>query len=191
MPPAMQDPTDDDAFEENGFPLAYLITFRTFGTWLHGDERRSVGRNGRNIFGTPRIQPNREFNTAMKEQTKDPEFILTTPMRNVVELAIKELCQRRDYGLFAVNVRTNHVHAVVSAHAKPERIADALKANATKTLRDAALVSSETKVWSRGRSRRYLWKPRHVRGAIDYTLYCQGDEPFDPDAWPKKSPEND
>lgn len=32
-------------------PLAYLITFRTYGTWLHGDERGSVDKN-HNKFGT-------------------------------------------------------------------------------------------------------------------------------------------
>ena len=26
-------------WDDNEFPLAYLITFRTYGTWLHGDER--------------------------------------------------------------------------------------------------------------------------------------------------------
>jgi hypothetical protein len=25
-------------------PLAFLITFRSYGTWLHGDERGSVNR---------------------------------------------------------------------------------------------------------------------------------------------------
>jgi hypothetical protein len=26
-----------EIYEENEFPIAYLLTFRTFGTWLHGD----------------------------------------------------------------------------------------------------------------------------------------------------------
>ena len=26
-------------FDDNEFPLAYFISFRTYGTWLHGDER--------------------------------------------------------------------------------------------------------------------------------------------------------
>ena len=168
-----------EAYEENEFPLAYLLTFRTFGTWLHGDERQSVGRDGRNHYGKPRIQPKPEFESVMKDEAKQPPFILTKPMRRIVELSIKELCNRRGYGLSAVNVRSNHAHAVVSARAKPERIADALKANATKRLREELLISSDTKVWSRGRSRRYLWKPRHVSGAIDYVLYCQSDTPFD------------
>jgi hypothetical protein len=37
-----------EIYEENTFPLAYLITLRTFGTWLHGDERGSVSRK-RNV----------------------------------------------------------------------------------------------------------------------------------------------
>jgi hypothetical protein len=31
-------------FDDNEFPLAYFISFRTYGTWLHGDERGSVNR---------------------------------------------------------------------------------------------------------------------------------------------------
>jgi REP element-mobilizing transposase RayT len=80
--------------------------------------------------------------------------------------------------LQAINVRTNHAHAVVSAQLKPERIADAFKAFATKKLREENLVASELKIWSRGRSRRYLWKPRQVASAIDYVLYSQVDLPF-------------
>lgn len=96
-------------------------------------------------------------------------------MRIVVDNSIRELCERRGYGLKASHVRTNHAHVVLSAAQKPERIVDALKANATKALRENGLINTETKVWSRGRSRRYLWKPRHVMAAIEYTLHGQGD----------------
>src|SRR5256886_8163861 len=34
-------------FDDNEFPLVYLITFRCYGTWLHGDERGSYRRNSR------------------------------------------------------------------------------------------------------------------------------------------------
>ncbi|HEX9659180.1 MAG TPA: hypothetical protein VGA18_02730, partial [Rhodothermales bacterium] len=36
-------------------PLAYLITFTTYGTWLHGDERGSVDP-GHSIPGTPPLE---------------------------------------------------------------------------------------------------------------------------------------
>jgi hypothetical protein len=35
------------------------------------------------------------------------------------------------------------------------------------------------KTWSRGGSRRYLWKERHVSLAIEYVLYGQRDIPFE------------
>ena len=171
----MTDEYGFEVFEENEFPLAFLLTFRTFGTWLHGDERKSVKRGGWNIYGTPRIEPNERLEKWMAEEMKHEPFILTADMRRVVDMAVRELCVRRGFGLSAVNVRTNHVHAVISAARKPERIIDALKAEGTKMLREAGLVGPGTRVWSRGRSRRYLWKPRHDDAAIEYTIYGQGD----------------
>jgi REP element-mobilizing transposase RayT len=170
-----------EIYEENQFPLAYLITIRTFGTWLHGDERNSVDRHGKNIYGTVDIAPNQNLKEIMQSELKQPAIILNELQRRIVENAITELCEQRKYYLQAINVRTNHAHAVVSAQMKPERIADAFKAFATKKLREENLVNKELKIWSRGRSRRYLWKPRHVELAIDYVLYGQGDIPFEID----------
>jgi hypothetical protein len=54
-----------EIYEENPFPLAYLITLRTFGTWLHGDERGSVGRK-RNVYGRREIAPNHGLEETMQ-----------------------------------------------------------------------------------------------------------------------------
>ena len=108
-------------------------------------------------------------------------MVLDPIQREEVDAAIRELCSERKYDLKALNVRTNHAHSVVSAQMKPERIADAMKARATKRLREKGLVDPARKIWSRGRSRRRLWKPRHVEAAIRYTLYEQDKRSFD--AW--------
>jgi hypothetical protein len=50
------------------------------------------------------------------------------------------------------------------------------KANATRELREAGLVETGQQVWSRGGSTKYLWKPRSVERAVEYTLYGQGDD---------------
>jgi REP element-mobilizing transposase RayT len=163
-------------WDDNEAPLAYLITFRTFGTWLHGDERYSVDRHGKNIYGAPAIAPNENLATMMSENMQVAEFKLDGKQRVVVESAIRSVCKLRGYGLPALNVRTNHAHSVVSAMRKPESIMNAFKANATRELRAAGLVSSVQIVWSRGGSTRYLWKPSHVEGAIDYVLNGQGDD---------------
>ncbi len=38
-------PYDDygfEKYEENKLPLAYLLTFSTYGTWLHGDTQALI-----------------------------------------------------------------------------------------------------------------------------------------------------
>ena len=52
---------NDYDFDDNEFPLAYLITIRCYGTWLHGDERRAVDRHGFNAYGAPRRAPNEKL----------------------------------------------------------------------------------------------------------------------------------
>jgi REP element-mobilizing transposase RayT len=161
-------------WDDSEFPLSYLITIRTFGTWLHGDERGSMDRHGKNIYGAPRIAENPKLHAQMSRERATPEFLLDTAQRACVDKAVRSMCRTRGYGLFAINVRTNHVHTVISAAAKPEGIINALKANATRELRENRLVDLNTSVWSRGGSRRYLWKQHHVDAAIDYVLFGQG-----------------
>lgn len=164
--------------DTNIFPLAYLITFRTYGTWLHGDERGSMDRKN-NVFGTPRLDPHPNRKYAEELQLKHPPIILNIEQRAAVENAVREVCHYREYALMALNARTNHVHAVVSAGCPPEPILDAFKAYATRRLRRRGLISRTTKPWVRHGSTRYLWKERHVAKAIDYVLYGQGDDPPD------------
>src|SRR5687768_3524334 len=160
-----------ERYEENEFPLAYLLTFRTFGTWLHGDVRWSVGKSARSKRESRLIDPNVPLQEAMAEEMNQAPVILDKQQRDAVERAIREVCENRGYSPHAINARTNHVHSVISAQVKPEGIINTFKAYSTRKLREENLFSAELRVWARGRSRRYLWKPRHVRGAIDYVLY--------------------
>src|SRR5688572_14611586 len=131
--------TSNFDWDDNEFPLAYLITIRTFGTWLHGDPRGSVDRHGKNIYGTPRMPPNAELLRLMREEMEGPPFILNTAQRLAVDREIKDVCMRRAYVLRALNVRTNHLHSVVGAQLKPGRIINAFKSNATRALREQGL----------------------------------------------------
>jgi|SRR5882672_2482558 len=92
-----------------------------------------------------------------------------------VELAIRETCKIREWSLWAFNVRTNHVHAVISASVRPDRIVSALKTNATRMMREAGQWQSERSPWSRYGSKRYLWTERELSNAIAYVMYDQGE----------------
>ncbi|MFN2501097.1 MAG: transposase [Pyrinomonadaceae bacterium] len=168
-----------EVYEENIFPIAYLLTFRTYGTWLHGDDRSSVRRNGNNRFGGPKVTASIPLMDEMQIIQEHGHMVFDSHQRKCVDAAIKEVCEFREYMLRAINVRTNHAHVVVSAAVKPEKIVNDFKAYSTRRLRAECLSDPEQKVWSRGASTRYLWKPRHVEGAVDYVKYCQEDIPFE------------
>ena len=116
-------------------PLAFLITFRTYGTWLHGDERTSVDRHN-NGFGSPRIPTRVAWHDHNQKLLKYPPVELDLSRRNATEAAIKEVCDHRSWRLQAINVRTNHAHVVVSTgDCRPEKPLNAFKAYSTKKMR--------------------------------------------------------
>src|SRR5436190_2551448 len=96
-------------FDDNDFPLAYLITFRCYGTWLNGDGRGSMNRE-QNVYGTPRIPQRPRLEKTESKQLRNPPIKLDATERELVENAIRTVCLHRKYLLRAVNVRSNHVH---------------------------------------------------------------------------------
>ncbi len=175
----MQDHNGFDSFDHNTYPLAYLLTFRTFGTWLHGDPRGSHGRFRDPTTSSKYIEPHRGLENAMRDELKQPPFKLNIHQRSAVRDAIKEVINFRQYILLAENVRSNHAHVVIRADVDPDKILIELKSYATRQLRQRGLVKAEIRIWSRGGSSRYLWKPPHIEAAVDYVLYCQEDIPFE------------
>ena len=99
-------------WNDTEIPLAYLITFRCYGTWLHGDSRGSVDRRN-NQYGTPRIPEHKNWNAAGIANLKHPPVNLDAAMRASVEKAIRDTCGIRGWNLYATSVRTNHAHSVV------------------------------------------------------------------------------
>ena len=164
---------------ETNFPLAYLITIRTYGTWLHGDERNSVDRHNFNAYGSPRVLQSENLKNLMKLEMKQTPFYLDKDERICVLESIKEVCEFRGYKLLAINIRTNHLHAVVSAQIQPEKITNDFKSYATRNLRSKGFIDKDRIVWARGKSSKYLWRQRHVEIAVDYVLFGQGDEILD------------
>lgn len=158
-----------------GEPLGYLITFRTYGTWLHGDDRGSVDRH-HNVYGTPLCGPNAALMLAERTRLRHAAVLLDKTHRANVGDAIRRLCTQRDWALSALNVRTNHVHAVIAPPDTPERVLHALKSFATRHLRERALVSRDLRLWARHGGTRYLWTPKDVQEACRYVAESQGDD---------------
>jgi len=159
--------------------LAFLITFRCYGTWLHGDERGAVDRREYHTYGRPGMPPNRKLLNHEKTALKHSAILLNHAQREIVEVAIREVCMHRHYYLHAINVRTNHVHSVVTAPRRPEHVMESFKAYATRKLREADLLGRDVKPWARHGSTPYLWTEEQIQRAIDYVINGQGEEPFE------------
>lgn len=157
-------------------PLAYLITFRCYGTWLHGDERGSVNRF-RNKYKTSYLPAEKIWIEMNTRRLKGKIVTLAAQQRNYVEKAVRETCDIRGWHPQAINVRTNHIHTVVSiGDKKPEIALNAFKANATRKMREGGCWKSDKSPWVDKGSKRRLWNERSVALAIDYVINGQGDE---------------
>lgn len=161
-------------FQDRSSPVGYLVTFRCYGTWLHGDERGSFDRYHR-VYGTRGLPASALRQQHDRELLKQPPVKFGFRQRQIVASAIRETCSIRKWQLWTVNVRTNHVHVVVSATKKPEAVVSALKANATRAMKEAGIWTSELSPWSSGGSRKYLWDDKELTDAIAYVECDQGD----------------
>src|SRR4051812_14157800 len=76
---------------EKRIPLAYLITFRCYATWLHGDQRGSTDRHN-NCYGAPFILPIEQWQKHNQRSLKHTPVELDAAQRTAIEEAIRETC---------------------------------------------------------------------------------------------------
>jgi REP element-mobilizing transposase RayT len=153
-------------------PRAFLLTWTTRGSWIHGDERGS--------WQAIRGQPRADFIARSQQPPVQRGLVLPPPARATAEVAMRRVCDHRSWLLHAMQVRSNHVHVVVSApDTPPEAIMRQLKSWATRAVRESGLVGAEDPVWTRHGSTRYLWKEDAVRRAVLYVRDWQDGERFE------------
>ncbi|MBI2822789.1 MAG: hypothetical protein HYX74_11260 [Acidobacteria bacterium] len=153
--------------------MAYLITFSCYGTRLHGHPLGSVDRT-HNIPGSPYLQPCKKRVEAISKRLLEPRRLLTAAERPVVLEALQEVCLFRRWIALAVQVRSNHAHAVVHGYAKPEKMMNDFKSYATRALTWQS-QPGRRRNWAEHGSTRYLWEPDDVEAALRYVLYMQGE----------------
>ncbi len=147
-------------------PHAYLLTWTTFGTWLHGYPRGSADRE-HNRYGTRHLPPD-PGRRAFERGEFTSAFRLCDEGREIVTATLEAHAAHRAWVLHARTVRSNHVHLVVSCNRPPEVPLREFKAWATRKLREKGLVGSNQKVWTRHGSTRYLFDESAFHGAVAY-----------------------
>jgi len=161
-----------------GEPTGFLLTWTCYGTWLWGDERGSVDEN-HNAWATPLLHTDAKRVAGLRRRMKHQPYHLSEAARQVVKDAIEDHCRRRSWDLLALNVRSNHVHAVVRfAGISPEAMIGDWKSWSTRGLRECGLARRTEPVWTKHGSTRYLWKERDLEPAIRYVLEGQDADRF-------------
>lgn len=167
-------------------PLAYLLTWTTYGSWLPGDARGWVEKPGQ--FRVP----DKEREEAARKRMTEPAVTLDIDQRRIVEDTIAAHGRIRGWRLHAVSARTEHVHVVVTAHGrKPDEVMDQFKAWCTRKLGEHQrtqthkpeapakdLQSAGKRIrqnwWTQGGSKRYLNDSDSLAAAILYVREAQG-----------------
>lgn len=155
-------------------PLAYFITFTTYGTWLHGRAPGSVDRE-HNVPGTPFLPPDDETERKIRSTMRQPPYVLDEGRRRVVLRTIREVAAHRRWVLWAVHVRSNHVHIVITAECKPEKVMADLKAWCSRRLRESFQESADRDRWTQHGSTRYLNDETAVDAKVKYVIEEQGE----------------
>jgi REP element-mobilizing transposase RayT len=121
--------------------LRYFITFTCYGARLHGDESGSVDRR-QNLVGSRLLAPDAKRVMAERRAMLQYPYVLDEADRAVVLVAIRKHCAHRGWNLLAAHIGSNHVHTIVRTHvhtivdaeARPERIRNEFQSYASREL---------------------------------------------------------
>ena len=147
-------------------PLAYHITWTTYGTWLPGDSRGWI-KSGESGIKEPDESLRREARSLM---TQEPVFLDET-QRAIVDRTIREVIAFRMWTLHALNVRTNHIHIVLTAARDPETVMEQLKAWCSRRLNEH--VGRKQKWWTEHGSTKWINDDTYFANAVRYVTEGQ------------------
>ena len=147
-------------------PKAYFLTWTTYGTWLPGDSRGWVDRH--RTHGEVVDPPDPDLERAARSKMTEAPVTLDVHERKLVLEAIHDTSSRREWCLHALDVRSNHVHVVISTNnRRPGEVMGILKSYATRALRRAR-PQRKGRWWTRGGSKRLLFDQAAVSRAVVY-----------------------
>ena len=163
--------------------MNYFLTFRTYGTWLHGDERGSVDSH-HNQYGAPLLATSATREKDAKRIMKFPALLLDEMQQIKAEQTISEVAKFRNWHLHAAVVKSNHIHIVISVpeDVPPERAMNDFKTRITYRLREANLIEPSRKIWERHGSTKHLFTETELSAACDYVLNRQNETKREPRA---------
>jgi REP element-mobilizing transposase RayT len=115
-----------------------------------------------------------------KARMSEDACILSADQRAIVERQIAETCRHRGWTLHAVNCRSNHAHAVITARdTDPEKIRADVKAWCTRRLKELTDPTRD-QWWAERGSIRWVFTDDSLYTVIEYVTEAQDRKHLDP-----------
>ncbi len=150
-------------------PLAYLLTWTTYGTWLPGDNRGWQNKLIKEVQS-----PNTNLYKYAQQKMVETTFYISPSDRVVLEREIIAYCHSKRWFLRAISVRSNHIHTLISVeNLHPKTVCQRLKAISTIALKRSH--NNRKKFWTEGCSTRYIFNEESLESAFIYVTETQDD----------------
>ncbi|MGA2325166.1 MAG: transposase [Bryobacteraceae bacterium] len=128
-----------------------------------------------NLPGSRLLEADPQRASAERQKMNQAPYSLDPDSRAAVVEALREVCVQRGWNLLPAHVRTNHVHVIVEAEVRPERVMNDFKSYASRALNRLGRDGPDRKRWARHGSTRWLWRDQDVQEAIRYVVEEQGE----------------
>jgi REP element-mobilizing transposase RayT len=151
------------------YPLAYHITFGTYGTRLHGDERGTVDRR-LNQPGDPIIGAEPDWERLEYNKLRFPVREFDLAQRLLAESLIPDICVRGGWQLCARAARKDHFHTLLTAQADGEVIRKLLKRWLGQALAAHIPIEPEQTFWAESGSIKWVWDSAYFARVKKYVL---------------------
>lgn len=149
-------------------PLAYHITWGTYGTRLHGGPRPTVDRNF-NEYGTPVLEFDEYRYELAQERLKYDPIMLTAEQMIFVEDVVPGICERGHWRYRTCAAGPDHVHVLLTATFDPEKIRALLKRWIGQALSEKWTLEGEERTWwAECGSIKWVDSERYLTKVTDY-----------------------
>ena len=149
------------------FPMAYHITWGTYGTRLHGDERGTVDRSMNN-FGDPIIGRDGDWHRIESSRLRFPARVLTVEQRLLIENIVPDICIRGGWTFVTTAAADDHVHNIISSPVDGKDIRKWLKRWVSEALNKRWPIEQGQVWWAECGSVKWIWNEDYYRRAADY-----------------------
>jgi len=139
--------------------VGYMVTWRTYGSWLPGDERGYV-TDGQILQGDLQILERNQ------KRQKLPTVKLNKKEIQLVRQVISNEAERIGHEIVALAVCTNHVH--LAARTNDKLIEDIVARYKSVTTRAVWGLGRKGRIWTKGYDKRFCFSEEQLTQKIHY-----------------------